>query len=174
MPRTNIARRATAVAVAALAVLGLAAAACGSTNTADPTPVRQFKITPAPATFTAGAPTAAVTGEATPADASTPATGEPSGGATTIELVGRDTLFDKTKLAAPAGSVLIKFSNKDGGVVHNVHVHKGKDAKGESIGDTGLKAGPIEQELTLDLTAGEYFLVCDAHPATMHAALTVS
>lgn len=175
--------------------------ACSSSKEADPTPVKQFKITPA-----SGVPTAAAS--ATPASqataatasaqgtptsqataAASPASGTPAsqvtatpqgtatsggGGGSTISIAAVNILFDKTKLTASAGTVKIEFDNKDGGIPHNINVFDGKDASAKSLGATAIEAGPVKQELTLDLKAGSYFYQCDVHPTTMIGTLTVS
>ncbi len=154
----------TGIVLAALAS-ALLGVGCGETGDADPTPVQTFKITPA----------ANATVEGTPTQATTPAdqpTSPPADGGV-ITLAGISSEFDKEDLKARAGSVTIEFDNRDGGVVHNVHVYKGDDADGDSVGETELEAGPVTQTLTMDLEPGEYFYVCDAHPATMEGTLTV-
>ena len=160
---TTFVRLARPALLAMLFVVG--GVACGSAANVDPTPVQTFKITPAAKTTVPGsavAPTtAAIASPAAP------------GAATTLVLVGQDSKFDKTALAASAGPITIKFSNKDGGIPHNIHVFEGTDAKGKSAGQTDLVPGPIEQELKLDLTAGEYYYHCDVHPTTMKGTLTV-
>ena len=140
------------------------AVACGGTATADPTPVATFKITPAAgirpqATATAAPPT---TPPRSPA------------GPVVLEVGGVDSLFDVESLAAASGPVTIVFDNRDVGVVHNIHVFRGDSARGESVSETELEAGPVTQTLTMDLEAGEYFYVCDAHPNTMSGTLTVN
>jgi plastocyanin len=90
-----------------------------------------------------------------------------------LTLVSKNTLYDKTELSAKAGEITIKHDNQDPGIVHNVHVYKGSDATGEDMGATELEAGPGQQTLVLNLEPGEYFYVCDAHPATMSGTLTV-
>lgn len=94
-------------------------------------------------------------------------------GASTITLVAKNTLWDKTKLEARAGEITFEVDNQDGGIVHNIHVYKGQDADGEDVGATELEAGPTVQTLKLDLEPGEYFFVCDAHPATMAGTIEV-
>lgn len=94
-------------------------------------------------------------------------------GASTITLVAKNTLWDKTKLEAKVGEITFEVDNQDGGIVHNIHVYKGQDADGEDVGTTELEAGPIVQTLKLDLEPGEYFFVCDAHPATMAGTIEV-
>lgn len=150
------------VAGAALVALGSLAAACGSTNAVDPTPVKQFKITPAdPGRATATAPAAT----ATPASS--------GGDASVISIVALDIKFDKDKLSAPAGAITVNLDNKDSGTPHNIHFHKGDKASGDSVGATDLESGPVKQTLKLNLEAGSYYYQCDAHP-TMKGILTVS
>lgn len=159
-------RRVTAAA-AALAIVtaaALLAVGCGGTSEADPTPVRTFKITPA--------------ADATAAPAATPAA-EPTKEATSVAgapltLVGINNTFEPEELGAPAGSVTIEFDNRDGGVVHNVHVFDGDEADDETLAETELEVGPVIQTLTFDAEPGEYFFQCDAHPTTMTGTLTVS
>jgi plastocyanin len=157
----SFARRGALSVAAVLATV--AVAACRSTGASDPTPVVQFKITPASGTYVAARPPAPTA----LASASAPAS------EARIALVARDTAFDQSALTAPSGSVTIAFSNKDGGVVHNVHVFDGREATGKSLGQTELSVGPSDQELKLDLAAGAYYFQCDAHPATMKGTLTV-
>jgi plastocyanin len=90
-----------------------------------------------------------------------------------LKLVSKNTLFDKRELRAKAGATTIEHDHEDAGIVHNVHVYKGVDADGEDIGMTELEAGPVTQTLELTLDAGEYFYVCDSHPATMNGRLIV-
>ena len=105
-----------------------------------------------------------------PAEPTAPAAAEP----TTLRLGAKDILFDVDRLDAPAGAVAIELDNQDGGVPHNLHVHRGSDATGDSVGNTELEAGPVKQKLELELDSGEYFYVCDAHPTTMTGTLVVS
>jgi plastocyanin len=142
-----------------LAVVGTG---CANSTEADPTPVRTFKITPAaqPRTATAIASPSVVAGS----------TGSAGGG---IDIVGRDTKFDVTELSSAPGAVTIRFDNRDSGIVHNLHVFRGTNAQGESVGQTTFAAGPVKQELQVNLAAGTYFFQCDAHPTTMKGTLTV-
>jgi plastocyanin len=145
---------------ALVAVVGVA---CNGAGASDPTPVVHFKITPASGTYTAplSATPTVIRGES------------PSTAGNAIRLVGLNTKFDETALTAAPGAVTISFSNRDGGVPHNLHVFAGTDAKAKSVGQTDLASGPVEQELKLDLTAGVYYFQCDAHPTTMKGTLTV-
>ena len=112
--------------------------------------------------------------------------GEPTSAATTdhngngddgasneLTIVSKNTLFNPTELKAPAGEITITHDNQDGGIIHNVRVYKGEDAEGEDMGGTDLEAGPIVQTLKLTLEQGEYFYVCQTHPATMYGKLEV-
>jgi plastocyanin len=143
------------------ALLATLAVACGDTSAADPTPVQTWKITPA-----SGPPPT----QAPPTATSEPSTDVPG----VIDLIGVASEFDREEISAPAGSVTINFDNQDAGVVHNVHFFAGTTASGESVGETDLEVGPVEQTLTMELTPGEYFYQCDAHPTTMKGVLTVS
>ena len=40
--------------------------------------------------------------------------------------------------------------------------------------DRWIQAGPVKQELKIDVPAGSYFFQCDVHPTTMKGALNVS
>lgn len=90
-----------------------------------------------------------------------------------LTLIAKNTLWDYSKLKAKPGAITIVEDNQDAGVVHNVHVYKGDDNKGQDMGMTELAAGPVKAELKLTVEKGDYFLVCDAHPATMSAKLDV-
>jgi len=180
---------------AGLVALSIVAAGCGESTPEDPTPVKTWKITPAPggqstatpaespaatpgtetaATEPAGTPEVTPGTEAAETPTVTPGTEPPGGEATRLELIGLNTLFDKDELEAPAGTITIVFDNQDPGIVHNVSVFEGEEAEGDPIGLTELEVGPLVQELTLELDAGTYFYQCDAHPATMAGILTVT
>ncbi len=160
--------------------------ACSAAKEQDPTPVKQFKITPA-----SGAPSATPASQATAAGtpAASPVTGTPAsqatgtpqgtatsggGGGSTLSITASNILFDKTKLTASAGTVKIELDNKDGGVPHNINVFDGKDATAKSLGATAIVPGPAKQVLTLDLKPGTYYFQCDVHLATMSGTLTVN
>jgi plastocyanin len=95
------------------------------------------------------------------------------GGSGALMLAAKNTLWDKTKLETKRGEVTIELDNQDGGIVHNIHVYKGKDDTGEDMGMTELEAGPVKQTFKFTAVAGEYFYVCDAHPATMAGTIEV-
>ncbi|HEX5480787.1 MAG TPA: cupredoxin domain-containing protein [Dehalococcoidia bacterium] len=171
-------------ALGLMALSSVALVACNAAVDSDPTPVTTWAITPASgaratvnAALVRGDATVAVS-TATAAAAPTPAVGGApagSGGATTtLQVVAQGTVFEQTELSAPAGTVTIAFENKDAGILHNLHVYKGADASGESVGPTKLQAGPTSETLTLRLEPGAYYYQCDAHPTSMKGTLTVS
>jgi plastocyanin len=139
--------------VAALGALSLVAAACGGGDSGN-----GGEATKPPATTAPSATQPPSNG------------GEPSNANT---IVGKNTLFDKTEITVSAGTVTFTFDNQDEGIVHNLAIYKGTDAKGENVGATDLEAGLIQQELTVELEPGTYYYQCDAHPATMYGTLTV-
>lgn len=167
-----------------MALASVAFVACNAAVASDPTPVTTWWITPAlgaqataNAALLRGDATVAVP-TATPAVAPTASSGDATAGSgsvtTTLQLVAQGTVFEQTELSAPAGTVTIEFQNKDAGILHNLHVHKGTDASGESMGSTKLQAGPTSTTLTLQLEPGAYYYQCDAHPTSMKGTLTVS
>lgn len=155
----------TALGFAALALASVATVACGSPTPADPTPVKTFKITPAPDGATTPTPP--------PPTAAPSPSGSPVAGVV-LELVAANSLFDLEELEAPAGSITIRLDNQDSGVVHNVSVFPGSAAAGDPLAFTELETGPVQQELVVELQPGEYHYQCDAHPTTMKGTLTVS
>ncbi|MBI5290083.1 MAG: cupredoxin domain-containing protein [Chloroflexi bacterium] len=159
-------RKGVTLAVAAFGVFAVILTGCGEATEADPTPVKTWKITPA----------ASSDGTATqaPSEATATPAATAAAGGTVLEIKGVSSLFDVEELEAPVGSVTIKFDNQDAGVVHNFHVFNGKDAKADDLAASDLEAGPIQQELTFTVEAGEYFYQCDAHPTTMKGTLKVS
>lgn len=153
-----------------MAALALAAAACGETSDADPTPVLTPPLTPASGTPRATA-TAAASPTAAPRPAGTPSDG---GGAQAFTIVGANVIFDVKTIEAKAGTITFIFENKDGGVPHNIAFYRGSDATGEVVGKTEIKNGPATDTIALEFEAGSYFYQCDVHPATMDGTMTVS
>lgn len=164
--------RALGLAIISGAVFAAAlATGCGESRPLDPTPVKTWKITPA-ATQPGSVDTAVPT-EPPAETPSPPSDGTPAAG-TVLEVAAISSTFDVTELQAPAGSITIKYDNRDAGVIHNFALFRGEDASGEFIDATELESGPIEQELTVELEPGTYFYQCDAHPTTMKGTLIVS
>lgn len=84
-----------------------------------------------------------------------------------VTIVAEKIAWDVDCLRAPAGEPLtIVVDNRDDGVNHNIAFN---DSPGEPA--TKLESGPVTQELTVDLPAGEHEFVCDIHPnmvGTLH------
>ena len=141
-------RRASAVvALAALAVLGLAACGGGSNNSTT--------AASAPATTTA------------------PAGG--GGGSSTVNIStpsGSQLAFNQKDASAKAGSVTIDFNNAQA-LQHDVAV---ADSSGKVLGQTDLVSSGTANT-TVDLTAGTYTFYCTVpghRDAGMEGTLTVN
>jgi plastocyanin len=143
-------RRASAVlAVAALAVLGLAA--CGGGGNDNETTAAS-----APATTT-GAAGGGATGGGSTVDISTPS--------------GSSLAFDQKDVSANAGNVTIDFDNKQP-LQHDVAV---ADSSGKVLGQTDLVSSGTSNA-TVNLTAGTYTFYCTVpghREAGMEGTLTV-
>ena len=166
---TSTSRRAAlGLVLFSMGFAALAGWSCGETGDTDPTPVATFKITPsANSTSTSASPSPAPSAAPTDEPRGTP------GASTVLEVAGVNSQFDVEDLTAPAGSITVEFDNRDSGIVHNIHFYRGSDDQGESVAETELESGPIEQTVTFDVEPGEYYYVCDAHPTTMEGTLTV-
>jgi plastocyanin len=100
----------------------------------------------------------------------------PSG--TTIKLVAKDTMFDASCLAAPAGqAITVTFDNEDSGIIHNLAIYSAdpmedKNAKTLFKGDlvTGVKT--VTYNIP-SLSAGTYHFHCDVHPTQMYGTFVV-
>jgi plastocyanin len=142
-------RRASALmAVAALAVLGLAACGGGGDNN------ETTAASAAPATTTA---TAGGGGGGSTVDISTPS--------------GSDLAFDQKSVSAKAGSVTISFDNMQP-LQHDVKV---ADSSGQELGGTDLVSDGTATA-TVDLQPGTYTFFCSVpghREAGMEGTLTV-
>jgi plastocyanin len=141
-------RRASAlIAIALLAVLGLAA--CGGDDDDD------------------GGETAAA-----PATTTAPAGG--GGGGSTVDIStppGSDLAYDQQDVNATAGTVTINFDNQQS-TQHDVKV---EDSAGEELGGTGLISSSTTTG-TVDLQPGSYTFFCSVpghREAGMEGTLTV-
>jgi plastocyanin len=156
-------------AVTAGAVLG---AACGGGGDAKTTPAATGS-TPATTAATTVVTAASTKPAGTPTQAAAATASGDAGQGTTVTVITKNTTFDKSEWTAKPGDVTIVNDNQDPGIPHNLHVFKGTDSKGQDLGKTDIAAGPVTQTLKLNLTAGDYFLVCDVHPATAFGKLKV-
>jgi mono/diheme cytochrome c family protein/plastocyanin len=119
----------------------------------------------------------------TPAPTTGPACGQnviasgpsptPEPPATNITIVAQNIAWDKTLINALAGVPLtVIVDNRDNGIPHNIHFHKGSDASGDSIAQTEIEPGPVTQTLNFGpLEPGDYYYLCDVHPQ-MNGILT--
>ena len=162
--------RITTFGVAMLFAAAAVATACGggggygSSNNPSPTAAAQQQ---SPLAGGAVAPTASAaqptSGAAQPTTAAASAD---------LTIVAMNISYDKTSLQAPAGQVKLTLNNQDA-IAHNLHVFKGTDASGQSVGMTPIEAGPVQNTISADLAPGTYYYQCDVHPTQMHGTLTV-
>jgi plastocyanin len=143
-------RRASAVlAVAALAVVGLAA--CGGSSNNNPT-----------------------TAASTPASTTPAAGGGGGGGGSTVNIStpsGGSLAFDQKDVSAKSGNVTIDFDNKQP-IQHDVKV---EDSSGTELGGTDLVSSGTANA-TVNLQPGTYTFFCSVpghREAGMEGTLTV-
>lgn len=112
-----------------------------------------------------GTPTATVTTTSSPTSTGTPGC-TPSG--TELEIEAESIRFDKTCLAAPAGTPFtLRLKNRDVAKEHTVSIYRTADGsdplfQGERV------LGPAEKTYNVSaIPAGAYFFRCDVHPAAM-------
>jgi plastocyanin len=140
-------RPSTVLAVAVLAVVGLAA--CGGSSNNNST-----------------------TAASTPA--TTPAGGGGGGGGSTVDIStpsGGSLAFDQKTASAKAGSVTINFDNKQS-LQHDVAI---EDSSGKTLGQTDLVSSGTANT-TVDLQPGTYTFFCTVpghRDAGMEGTLTV-
>jgi plastocyanin len=97
-------------------------------------------------------------------------------GATQIDLVAENLLFDTSSLSATAAQpVSILFDNRDAGVLHNFALYADRGYT-QAIFQGELTTGPVTTTYTFDApsTAGGYFFRCDVHLDTMTGQFTVN
>ena len=80
-------------------------------------------------------------------------------------------IFSTNCLVAPADEAFtINYANTDPAAAHNIHVFT--ELGGDSLADTDLVTGPLEDPLDVDpLEEAAYYFQCDAHPTTMTGTL---
>lgn len=122
-----------------------------------------------PADFTTWLQNQIKTAAATPAPA--PSAGSSAPAQTTLELTAHNVAYDQTTLSAPAGQpFVIKFTNNDAGISHNVSI---TDSTGQQVFKGEIFAGPGSRDYPIPaLAAGTYTFACSVHP-TMTGTLTV-
>lgn len=118
-------------------------------------------------------------GETPSGGGETPAAGQtPTGGGATAEISMIPTIqFDTSELTIAADTdVTITADNTDPGISHNFAVYSSRDAadSGEdALAATETCAGSCTDEVTLNLSPGEYFFRCQVHPSQMTGTLVV-
>jgi plastocyanin len=143
-----VSRPGALLAVVAIAVLLVVPAACGSAGT-----------------------TAVASGTAV-------ATGTPVSGAPPvyIDLVAKDTGFDKDTITVPAGSeVYINLDNQDEGRSYNFSVYTAADAQVKLfVGDPIEGPAQITYRFPAGKFPGTYYFRCDSYPISMHGDFVVT
>lgn len=99
----------------------------------------------------------------------------PSG--TTIKLVAKDTMFNASCLAAPAGqAVTVNFDNQDP-LPHNLAIYSADptvDTNAKTLFKGDLVNGPKMMTYSIPaLAAGTYHFHCDVHPTQMYGTFVV-
>ena len=96
-------------------------------------------------------------------------------GATMLDLVANNLLFDKDTLAVAANSeVVLGYENQDAGVDHNFSLYS-DDSVSEGIFIGPATTGPENRNYSFPApAAGSYFFRCDFHPDTMTGTFTVT
>jgi cytochrome c oxidase subunit 2 len=96
-----------------------------------------------------------------------------TGGApeTTVDLSAHNIAYDQATLTAPAGQpFILKFTNNDPGVTHNVGI---TDSTGQQVFKGEIFPGPDSRQYPIPaLPAGTYTFACSVHPQ-MTGTLTV-
>jgi uncharacterized cupredoxin-like copper-binding protein len=115
---------------------------------------------------------------------STPAS-SPSGGSTTVNATLQEWAILLDQSSVPAGSITFAVTNEGPDEVHEIVVIKTdlapnklptddtgsviEDAAGvENVGEIGDLATGATENLTLDLAAGSYVLICNIYTADTH------
>jgi hypothetical protein len=132
--------------------------------------------TAAVATPRAGAPTQSPS----PTGAPPPTGGGPgcSPHGPSLALVAKNIAYDTKCLAAPANTALtIRFTNRDPGTTHNVHIltaNPASDPNARNLFVGQLVTGPATSTYRVPaLRPGTYYFHCDIHPTIMFGSLLV-
>ncbi len=181
-------RSLSALALAALVIVGLAACSSGQAPGWTYAPPPSAAASTAPSAGASAVASAAPSGAESAAPSSAaPASTEPSlapsaapsagasggtGGTTVIPEVAQNIQFTNLALAAPAGQPFqIAFDNQDASVAHNIQI---MDGSGATVFDGDIVTGVAQTTYNVNaLPAGTYKFVCKIHPNIMIGALTV-
>jgi cytochrome c oxidase subunit 2 len=98
----------------------------------------------------------------------------PGQGGPTIELTAQNIAFEPTKLTAPADTpFILKFTNQDAGIPHDVVIHSGVDPNSAPVFEGEIFNGVATQNYPIPaLKKGDYAFSCKVHP-NMTGTLTV-
>ena len=98
-----------------------------------------------------------------------------TGNGPTIELTAANIAFTPTTLTAPANSpFIIKFTNNDAGIPHNVIIHGGPNETDPIVFDGELITGVDSRSYPIPaLKPGTYAFQCKVHPTAMTGTITV-
>ena len=139
------ARRAPLLAIVSVIAISLAACSSASTDSSEP----------AASSADGGGQTGTLT---------------VSGGA--VEITAADLAFNADTIEAPAGEAFtVTFVNNDT-VPHNFAVYTEEGGEAIVQGDIIDAGATVEVEVPA-LDAGEYFFVCDVHPAEMKGTIVI-
>jgi plastocyanin len=99
----------------------------------------------------------------------------PSG--TTVKVMAKNTMFDASCLAAPAGTAFtIDFDNEDP-LQHNVAIYSADptvDTNAKTLFQGAIVTGPTMTTYSVPaLAAGTYHFHCDVHPTQMYGTFVV-
>lgn len=110
------------------------------------------------------------TSSSAPADESDAPSASADGQTGGLTISATEMAFDTDALTAPAGSVVVTFTNNDT-VPHNFSVYT--EEGGDAIAQGEIIDGGETDEVDLgELEPGTYYFVCDLHPE-MNGTLTI-
>ncbi len=113
---------------------------------------------------------------ATPGASGAPGSQPPGGGqqGVTVDLTASNIAFEQTALTAPADvPFILKFTNNDAGIPHNVVIHGGPNTTDPAVFDGEIFNGVDSRSYPIPaLKAGTYAFSCKVHPS-MTGTLTV-
>ena len=157
-PEVSIRRPLFAIALFANALTAGACAASASPGWTYAPPTEAPPVTPAPSGDAASAAPSAGPTDPTPVPGGeTPPAGD------AVQVTATGIAFEQKEISAPAEvAFVIRFSNKDEGIPHNVEI---KDSMSMSVFKGEIFNGVAEKDLQVPaLAAGTYQFVCSVHP----------
>ena len=102
-----------------------------------------------------------------PSTTATPPASLVTGQSVTIDLVAKNSAFDKSTITVPAGAqITINFDNQDS-MQHNFALYTDSSATRSIFVGQIITKSAITYKFTAPSTPGTYFFRCDVHPAIM-------